>query len=196
VLHDYADGAVGTRFVSARDVAHALAGQLSLTSGLLPPDALWWARTAGGERVALWREPRVWMVRLRTAYDAPVRRLKLPMPGLVFVCLPARQPPYVFAARARPRSPDDQLFHAPAFNVFASGAVCPGSHVFPANPSKVPDEFFASHFSVTADTARGKSKRHPDDVGALWNELAGATAYPFEDLVPQLRVADAMRIGE
>lgn len=46
------------------------------------------------------------------------------------------------------------------------------------------------------DTARGKSRRHPEDVGRLWAELDGRAEFPLDDLEPQLRVADAMRIGE
>src|SRR5437667_9345553 len=61
VLHDYAGGVVRTKLVSALDIAHALARELDLTTGLLPPGALWWAKTASGIRVAIWREPRVWM---------------------------------------------------------------------------------------------------------------------------------------
>ena len=184
-----------TRLVSALDVAHALAGGLDLASGVLPPGALWWARTAAGERTAVWREPRVWRVRLRERFDAPPRRLRLPMPGLVFVCLPGRQAPYVFAAEGRPRGPGDELFHCPTYNVFATARVCTGSHLFPADPARVPEEFFRSHFSATADTAGGKSRRHPEDVGALWAELDGRDAFPLDDLVPALRVADAFRVG-
>lgn len=195
VLHEHSGGVVTTRLVSVLDVAHALARELDLTSGVLPPDALWWSKTAGGIRVAVWREPRVWTVRLRERYDTKPRRLRLPLPGLVFVCLPARQAPYVFAAGARPRSVEDQLYHCPAYNVFQSGRVCTGSHGFPADPAKVPEEFFRSFFSVTGDTATGKSQRFPDDIGELWNELNGGTAYPVEDLVPQLRVADALRLA-
>jgi hypothetical protein len=77
-------------------------------------------------------------------YDALPRRLRLPMPGLVFVAAPGRQPPHVFAAKARPRSPDDQLFACPSYNVFPSGAVCTGTHAFPADPARVPEAFFRS----------------------------------------------------
>jgi hypothetical protein len=118
------------------------------------------------------------------------------MPGLIFVCMSARQAPYVFAAKERPRSPDDPLYHAPAYNVFASGRVCPGTYAFPADPAKVPEEFFHSYFSATGDTARGKSQRYPDDVGQLWNTVNGQAAYPLDDLIPHLRVPDALRIGE
>ena len=49
LLHDYgARGAVATRLVSALDVAHALASELDLTTGLLPPGALWLVKRASG----------------------------------------------------------------------------------------------------------------------------------------------------
>src|SRR5438094_1643792 len=76
VLYEYAGDLVRTRLVSALDVAHALARELDLSSGLLPPDALWWAKTAAGECVAVWRAPRVWTLRLRERHDAPPRRLR------------------------------------------------------------------------------------------------------------------------
>ena len=196
LLHEYGTGMVRTRLVSALDIAHALARELDLATGLLPLDVLWWSRTSSGTRVALWREPRVWVVRLRESYDVKPRRLRLPMPGLVFVCMPARQAPYVFAAPARPRKPNDELYHAPTYNVFASGRICPGTHAFPADPTRVPEEFFHSYFSAAGDTAHGKSQRHPDDIGHLWNELDGQADYPLGDLVPHLRVEDALRIGE
>ena len=196
ILHDYAGGLTRTKLVSALDVAHALARELDLTTGLLPPDTIWWARTSSGTRIAVWREPRVWTVRLRTSYDAGSRRLRLPMPGLVFVCLPGRQAPYVFAALDRPRSPDDQLYHCPTYNVFDSARVCPGNHQFPSDPAKIPEAFFESFFSATGDTARNKSRSHPEDIGELWAELHGAKTYPTDDLVPQCPVCDALRIGE
>ena len=197
IRYDYAGGRVRVAFVSALDVAHALASELDLTTGILPPDTLWLAKTGTGSRLALWVPPQVRAVRLRERYDAPPRRLRLPFPGLVFLLLPDGQAPYVFAAAERPASPTDQLFHAPAYNVFDSGRVCAGTHRFPTDPAKVPASFFASYFSAAMDTARRKSRRHPEDIGQLWAELhaAKATAYPTDDLTPQLSVADAMRIG-
>ena len=193
VLHDYTERAVRVRLVSALEVAHALARELDLTTGLLPPNTLWWSKTARGVHVALWCEPRVWTVRLREQYGTPPRRLRLPMPGLVFVCPPSPQAPYVFAAHARPHFEDDQLYHAPAYNVYPSGQVCVGTERFPADPARVPDAFFRSHFSPHA--GQGKSRRYPDNIGALWTELHRQPQYPLDDLVPHLRVAEAMRLG-
>lgn len=196
LLHDYgAREAVTTRLVSALDVAHALASELDLTTGLLPPDALWLVKRSSGTWLALWQGPGVRAVRLKTSLDAPPRRFRLPIPGLVFLCPPGGEAPYVFAAGERPRRPEDALFHAPFYNVFASGRVCVGTHPFPRDPARVPGAFFESFFSAAMDTARGKSRRHPDDVGLLWAELDRKREFPLDDLVPQLTVADAMRLG-
>ncbi|HVC32775.1 MAG TPA: hypothetical protein VNL16_04625 [Chloroflexota bacterium] len=195
ILHDFSGSVVRTRLVSALDVAHALARELDLSTGLLPPDCLWWSRTSSGVRIAVWREPKVWTVWLRESYAAKPRRLRLPMPGLVFIAMPGRQAPSVFAAKGRPHSGDEQLYHFPGFNVFPSGRVCPGTHLFPADPAKIPESFFASHFAA-GETGRGKSQRHPDDVGLLWNELNRQPTFPLDDLAPALRVADALRVGD
>lgn len=185
-----------TRPVSALDVAHALARELDLDTGLLPRETLWWAKTAAGVRVAVWREPKVWTIRLRERYDAPPRRLRLPMPGLVFACLPGRQPPFVFAAKTRPAATTEVLFRCPTYNVFDTGRVCTGSHEFPIDPARIPEAFFESYFSAVESTGRGRSRRHPDDVGGLWNELRGRKSFPLDDLVPHGTVADVMQIGQ
>ena len=196
IIHDYTETVTRTRLVSALEVAHALAREIDLDTGLLPREALWWARTAAGVRVAVWREPKVWTVRLRERYDAKPRRLRLPMPGLVFVCMPGRQPPYVFAAKGRPSTLTDTLYRCPSFNVFDTGRVCTGSHAFPADAGSVPEAFFESFFSAVESTGRGRSRRHPDDVGVLWSELRGHQSFPLDDLVPHGTVADVMRIGQ
>lgn len=196
ILHDYGAKEVATtRLVSALDVAHALASELDLTTGLLPPDSLWLVKRSSGTWLALWQGPGVRAVRLKTSLDAPSRRFRLPLPGLVFLCPPGGAAPYVFAARARPARPEDELCHAPFYNVFASGRVCVGTHPFPRDPARVPAAFFESFFSAAMDTARGKSRRHPEDIGLLWAELDKGREFPLADLVPQLTVADAMRLG-
>ena len=95
----------------------------------------------------------------------------------------------------RPAEPEQQLFRAPAFNVFRDGRVCPGSHRFPEDVGLIPESFFQSFFSLTGDT-RNRSKKHPDNLIALWEEIDGTTAYPMEDLVPQCTVAHAMAVSE
>ena len=193
VMHEYREAVASSRLVSALDVAHALVSELDLDSGLLPPDTLWHVKTSNGVRVALWREPKVWRVRLQETYGQPPRRFRLPMPGLVFVCAQGAQAPFVFAAAHRPKSADDQLFHCPTWNVFRNGRVCPGTHVFPRDAARIPEDFFKSQFSPTGDS-HGRSRRHPDDLLGLWSELDRTAAYPVDDLVPALRLGDAVRV--
>ena len=182
------------RTVSADEIANVFIQHIGVSSGLLPQDTLWWGQGETGQVVALWRPPKVWPVALQREAFKPPARLRLPMPGLVFVCSPARAP-WVYASPSRPTGPDHQLYKMPAFNVFRDGRSCPGSHQFPEDVGLIPESFFQSYFSGTGDT-RERSKKHPDNLHALWEEIDGKPTYPVEDLVPQCTVAQAMAISE
>ena len=182
------------RTVSADEIANVFIRHLGFSSGLLADHALWWNQGDAGQVVALWRPPQVWAVALQRDAFQPPARLRLPMPGLVFVCSPGRAP-WVYAAGERPGHPEQQLYLAPAYNVFRDGRVCPGSHRFPEDVALIPESFFQSFFSLTGDS-RGRSKRHPDNLQDLWEELDGKAEYPLEDLVPQCTVAHAMAASE
>ena len=182
------------RTVSADAIANVFTQHLGFSSGLLPQEALWWNQGETGQVVALWRPPQVWSMALQREAFKPPARLRLPMPGLVFVCSPGRAP-WVYAALGRPTDPEQLLFRAPAFNVFRDGRVCPGSHRFPEEVDLIPEGFFQSFFSLTGDT-RDRSKKRPDNLQALWEELDGTTVYPTEDLVPQCTVGQAMAVSE
>ena len=182
------------RTVSADEIASVFTRHLGFASGLLPENALWWSQEETGQVVALWRPPQVWPVALQREVFQPPARLRLPMPGLVFVCSPGGAP-WVYAALERPTAPEQQLYRAPAFNVFRDGRVCPGSHRFPEEVGRIPESFFQSFFSLTGDT-RDRSKKHPDNLQALWEELDGQTDYPVEDLVPQCTVGRVMAASE
>ena len=194
LLRGFEDAAAWVRTVSADAIANVFTQHLGFSSGLLPEDALWWNQGETGQVVALWRRPQVWSAALQREAFKPPARLRLPMPGLVFVCSPGRAP-WVYAALSRPNGPEQQLFRAPAFNVFGDGRACPGSHRFPEEVGLVPESFFQSYFSLTGDT-RNRSKKHPDNLQALWEEIDGTTEYPMEDLVPQCTVGQAMAVSE
>ena len=182
------------RTVSADEIANVFIRHLGFSSGLLPENALWWNQGETGQVAALWRPPQVWAAALQREAFQPPARLRLPMPGLVFVCSPGRAP-WVYAALERPSNAEQQLYRAPAFNVFRDGRVCPGSHRFPEEVGRIPESFFQSFFSLTGDS-QGRSKQHPDNLQALWEELDGKAEYPVEDLVPQCTVAHAMAVSE
>ena len=194
LLRGFENDSTWVRTVSADEIANALTRHLGFSSGLLPQDALWWNQGETGQVVALWRPPQVWSVALQREAFKPPARLRLPMPGLVFVCSPGRAP-WVYGALGRSTDTEQQLFRAPAFNVFGDGRVCPGSHRFPEEVGLIPESFFQSYFSLTGDT-RKRSKKHPDNLQALWEEIDGKNEYPMEDLVPQCTLAHAMAVSE
>ena len=78
------------RIVSADEIANVFTRHLGFSSGLLPQEALWWNQGETGQVVALWRPPQVWSVTLQREAFKPPARLRLAMPGLVFVCSPGR----------------------------------------------------------------------------------------------------------
>ena len=88
----------------------------------------------------------------------------------------------------RPTDPEQMLYKMPAFNVFRDGRVCPGSHKFPEDWSElIPESFFQSYFSGTGDS-KDRSKKHPDNLHALWEEMDGKTEYPvMRTLFPSAR---------
>lgn len=193
MMHVMEGSAVVTKLVAADDIARALASGLHFSSGLLPQDTLWWSSGKDGPVVALWRSPRVWKVALQTEAFAPARRFSLPMPGLIFLCRPA-QAPAVFAVKMRPASPDAKVYHAPCFNTFRDGRVCPGTHQFPGRLQEIPESFFLSHFSPTGDTG-GRSQAFPNDLLARWETLDGKRKYPLDDLVHQCTIATLIERG-
>lgn len=191
ILYLLEKGQVTSRVVSARDVTLALLRTVPLGSGLLPDGALWWAQSREGVQVALWRTPRVWPVALMLEAFKPPRRFKLPMPGLIFVCTPGRTP-RVYAAKRRPKSLGDTIYHAPLFNVFSDGRTCQGTHKFPDELTSIPESFFLSFFTCEAHPYN-RSKKYPKDLLKLWVELDGKSRYPMKDLIPLGKVQDIMK---
>jgi PRTRC genetic system protein B len=181
-------GVIYTKVVSAQDVTMALLQEVPMSSGLLPPNTLWWKQDREGAVVALWRSPRVWAVALQLEAFKPPKRFKLPMPGLIFLCSPGR-PPSVYAAKRRPKDIKQVIYHAPLFNLFQDGRTCPGTHKFPANVSEIPESFFTSFFTREA-LSNGRSHKYPNDLLRLWEELDRQTKYPLNDLVPMGKVED------
>ena len=192
LLRLYQTGVTTVRMVSPEAMARAMTRHLETSSGLMPPSTLWWKQNPGGGSTALWRDARVWPVALHKKMLQKPERLRLPMPPLLFICRPATAP-WVFAAKERPQRPEDQLYHAPTFNVFHNGQVCQGSHTFPPEVSEIPEAFFESYFSMTGDhQQRLNSGRTITD---LWAEIDGADHFPMEELVPVITVAEAMKLS-
>ena len=186
------DGTVTIRMVDGHEVYSAFTKDMILQSGMLPHNTLWWTQGREGPKVAIWKPPSIRRVALMTEPFQPPKRFTLPMPGLIFLCSPNRTP-WVFAAKKRPQRPDDIVYRAPTFNTFDSGRVCPGNHRFPTKPEDIPDSFFVSFFSQAGDM-KNRSKKHPNDLTQLWEELDGMPKYPKGDLVKHGTVAQIIAI--
>ena len=130
LLRGFEREASWVRTVSADEIANVFTQHIGFSSGLLPEEAIWWGQGETGKTVGLWRPPQVWPVALQREAFEPPARLRLPMPGLVFVCSPGRAP-WVYAALDRPADPEQMLYRMPSFNVFRDGRVCPGKPQVP-----------------------------------------------------------------
>ncbi|MBA7610948.1 hypothetical protein ES703_18162 [subsurface metagenome] len=181
---------VDTKVVSALDVAHALASDLSFGSGLLPPNTLWWSNTRRGPIFALYVEPKIRKFALLLDANKPPRRFTLPMPGFIFLCTPGR-PPWVYAVKKRPTKEKDEVYKAPLCNLFNDGRSCPGSHEYPNRVADMVDSFFTSLYTATADL-RGRSRMFPNNIVGLWEHLDNKKRFPMADMVSHGTVRDLM----
>jgi len=201
----YSDFIVLTRFqggqaqdsfvVDPVEVTTALSS-LSLTSGLLPENCLFWGKQGGDDGLAVYLPPQVWLVTVRPSASSPStssgqapstssgQAWRVPLPGLVFY---GRGYNYaLFAVLERPAADTTQLYMAPVPNVHEKG-VCLGSAPFPkAGPATMRpavEAFFSSKFN--RDLSNRKSRAYPDCVLDQWRALheAGAESYPVDDLI-------------
>lgn len=181
---------ITTKLVSAMDVAHALASDLSFGTGLLPPGTIWWENTRGGPVFALYVEPKVRKLALQELAGKPPRRFTIPLPGFIFLCSPG-QPPWVYAVKKKPTKETDIVYRAPLANIFANGRSCPDNHRYPVRVADIVQSFFMSFFSATADL-RNRSQAFPGNIIQLWEYLDKKKTFPKEDLVKHGTVRDLM----
>ncbi|MCZ7671778.1 MAG: prokaryotic E2 ligase family D protein [Chloroflexi bacterium] len=100
--------------VAVQDVVSACT-EITLGSGFLPPNTLFWKQKALG----LYIPARRWQVRTEK------KPHHVPMPPLVFV---GQGRAYsIYAVKKRPLSAQTPLYHLPAPNVFKDGGICQGN---------------------------------------------------------------------
>lgn len=180
-----------SKIVSAMDVSHALASELSFGSGLLPPKTIWWENTRNGPIFALYEEPRTRRLALQESASKPPRRFTIPLPGLIFLCSPGK-PPWVFAVKKKPTKESDIVYKAPLCNIYADGRSCPGNHKYPTRVADIVESFFISFFSTGIDL-RGRSVKFSENIIHLWEYLDKKKKFPNPDLVKHGYVKDLMQ---
>lgn len=180
LLSKFSGGQVTQQYpVDPAEVAAALAG-LSLNSGLLPRETLFWSKLHGQERLGIYLPPQVWPVTVRGETLA----WRVPLPGLIFV---GHEYDYsVWAVSERPTDHATPLYLAPCPNVHPEG-VCRGNAPFPrasaATIWQAVDIFFSSRFN--RDLSNQKSQAFPDCILDQWQVLheAETETYPVEDMI-------------
>ena len=130
LLRGFESDRTWVRTVSADEIANVFSRHLGFSSGLLPENALWWNQGETGRVVALWRPPQVWAAALQREAFQPPARLRLPMPGLVFVCSPGRAP-WVYAAPERPGNPGAAALPRPGLQRLPGRKGLPGQPPLP-----------------------------------------------------------------
>jgi PRTRC genetic system protein B len=176
------------RYVDPQELAGALTIERRIASPVLPPRTLFYAESRGERLIGTYEPPAIRQVACVPAPTggigpALLRRFTIPLPGLVVVTGDQRTL-RLFAVGEEPRGPETPLFAAPVFNLVGQQQVCVGDHHFAHDPRETVREFFASRFGHLEQTGRGRSRRHPQELLRLWEELDGQGAFPLEDLVP------------
>lgn len=186
VAVSYRDGEPGPlAALDPLDVAAALAG-LNIGTPLLPRNCLFW-QAGHQERLAIYIEPAVWVVRIP-------ERLAVPLPGLVWL---GRGVEYqLYAVKDKWPGPETVLFNPPTPNV-SSGGICRGNVRFPVASAATIwaawGLFIESEFNN--HLSNQKSRKYPYGVLDAWRELDGAPSYPLGDLVHAGRTLEDLRDG-
>lgn len=172
------DGRFTTYPISVHDVVSACTN-VELSSGLLPPNTLFWKQQANQSVLGVYIPARRWQVQTEE------RHYHIPMPPFVFV---GNGSTYrIFAVKKRPLSEADRLYHAPCPNVYTTGGICQGSTPFPTcSPQTIQQalQLFMEGSLFNSDLSRDKCKSYSEDVRQLWEELNGRRRFPLSELVP------------
>jgi PRTRC genetic system protein B len=181
-----ANGQTTSYPVAVQDVVSACTG-VTLSSGFLPPDTLFWRRQANQTTLGITVPGRRWQVR------TDKKTYHVPMPPLVFV---GRGHAYsLYAVKQKPLTIHTPLYHVPCPNVFADGGICPGATPFPACSAQSMNKaltLFWEGSLFNGHLSQGKCCSQPKDVRKLWVELDGRKRFPLAELVPMNKTLQSL----
>jgi len=172
------DGQVLAYPVAIEDVVSACSN-VTLGSGLLPANTLFWQQRANQMTLGIFVPARRW--RIQTAD----RSYHVPLPPFVFVGSGTSYK--IFAVKKRPSTEYDRLYHAPCPNVHTQGDNCQGNTPFPpCSPQNILTALtlFMEGSLFNMDLSQGKCRSHPEDVSKLWDDLDGRKRFYFSELIP------------
>jgi PRTRC genetic system protein B len=181
----YTAGGSTTHPVHPADIAAAFT-HVSLTTGLLPPHTLAYARSGGKVAMAIFLPAAKHTVYVERG--AELTALTIPLPPLIFAGRGTQY--YVFALKDATPSSHTPLYHAPCPNVFERGHICQGNTPFPDTAPDVIHQAFrtflrdsAFNTHLAADRVQGK---YAGNVLTLWQQLhtRNTRRFPLRALVP------------
>lgn len=184
------DGAVSEYAVDPAQVGTLLSAQVTLDTGLLSPEVLLVRRTGARELRLHYRAAQrtgLWL-------EGSAEPLRVPLPPLLWALTHTDGGGWqaqVWAVKARPKTLDVPLFHAPLPNVFHAGSICWGNlRLDPqADAATLMALFWGSPFGNHA--VHNKSRAYPQDIRQQLLALEGARSYPRRDLIPTGRTLSA-----
>jgi len=196
VVYTYDRDITTRKVVSAMDIVHALASELTYSSGILPKNTIWWANTSEGPSYAIFEEPKVRKLAIQFEANKSPKRYNLPVPPTLFVCTPGHAP-RVFAVKRRPTRLGEAIYHAPFPNMSGNGTSCAGTNQYPTDPGKIPESFWLSFFTAHGELEK-RSVKFPKNLIRLWEYLEEnpTLGYPLDDLVQCGTVADITKISK
>ncbi len=181
-----ADGRFSTYPVSIHDVVTACTS-VEMSSGLLPPNTLFWRQQANLTMLGIYVPARRWRV------QTDERSYHIHPPPFVFVghgtsykIVAIKKRPALSLSKL-PSGEHHRLYHAPCPNVHASGSICPGNTPFPVCSSKTIEtalQLFLEGSAFNADLSGNKCQSHANDVRQLWAKLDGKKRFPLKELLP------------
>jgi PRTRC genetic system protein B len=176
--HDRTGVPAATYPVTAASVANAF-NLFGASTGLLPPDTLFWSARGGVMRIGVWLPPARRAIHLQV--KAKVETLTVPLPGLMFVGQGTQYT--VFALTERPTSGREMLYMAPLPNVNDNGAICSGNVKFPVagvdTMAQAAGLFFESLFNNDLVGGRIRS----GELLPFLRKIERAKAFPIDQLV-------------
>lgn len=182
--HDRTGAPAATYPVTAASVANAF-NLFGASTGLLPPNTLFWQSRSGQLRIGVWIEPGVRTLSIRRKR---LEQWRVPLPGFVFVGN-ARQYA-VFAAAGRPTQASDRVYHCPLPNVYLDGHICAGDVPFPRCTPETMSQAVALFF---------ESEFNHDLAGQgmieLLKSLRGKGEFPIDRLRPAGTMSEIMTEG-
>jgi len=155
--------------------------QFGASTGLLPPDTLFWSSRGGVLHIGVWLSPARRTIRLQVTEE--VETLTAPLPGLMVVGQGTQYS--VFALTERPTTGREMMYQAPLPNVHENGAVCAGNVQFPAASAEMMGQavalFFESLFNHDLSGGRIRTGELLPFLRKLSRSKAGT--FPADQLV-------------